>query len=77
MALPFDWNSTIHSEYQHTTSYDVDGFEIQAREVSTEKFYINLLAVHWTAFRFDVHVKRQIPQYIFQYYIPSDTIVIA
>ena len=77
MALPFDWNLTIHNENQHTTSYVADGFEIQSHEMGTEKFCIRLLATHWTVFYFDVHVKRQISQYIFQYYIPSITIVIA
>ena len=73
----FDWNLTIHNENQHTTSYDTDGFEIQSHEIGTEKFCIRLLATHWTVFYFDVRVKRQISQYIFQYYIPSITIVIA
>ena len=77
MVLYFDWNLTIHNERKHRTSYGADGFEIKTHNIGPYSDYISSLSLPLTIFGIDVHAKRNISKYIFTYYLPSITIVLA
>ena len=77
IVLYFDWNLTIHNDQKHRTSYDADGFEIKTHEVGPRSDYKDHLALPLTIFGLDVHIKRDVSKYIFTYYLPSITIVLA
>ena len=77
MALPFDWNLTYHNEKRHDRNYDADGFEINSHDLDPSTEHANDLNLHWTNFGVDIHVKRQLSNYVFQYYLPAITIVLA
>ena len=76
MALPFNWNLTV-PETKHTFKNVKDGFEIEAQELDLQKQHERLFDVDNIIFGVDIRVKRQLPMYIYQYYLPSITIVIA
>ena len=77
MMLPFNWNLTISNENRHATSYNADGFEIECHSFGPYSGYLKVLGFPWTKFGLNVHVKRHISKYIFEYYLPTITIVMA
>ena len=76
MVLPFDWNLTVYNEKRHTINYN-DGFGIKTHEIDPVSGRVPFLELPFASFGFDVHVKRHLSPYIFQYYLPAITIVIA
>ena len=76
MVLPFDGNLTVYNEKRHTINYN-DGFDINTHQIDPVSGQVPFLKSPYTIFGFDVNVKRHLSPYVFQYYLPAITIVIA
>ena len=77
MVLPFNWNLTVYNDKNFIIKYDANGFEVNTHDFDSFRGTVQHLGLPYCGFGFDFHVKRQISTYIFQYYLPSITIVIA
>ena len=77
MKLPFRWNLTVYNKPKSAVKYDLDGFEIESYHIDPYNRYKVLNKEHRTYFGFVVHARRQISTYVYQYYLPTITIVIA
>ena len=77
MKLPFGWNLTVFNNQKVTSKLYLNGFETELRGLAPYGIYYKNTKVYRTTFGFVVHAKRQISKYVYQYYLPSITIVIA
>ena len=77
MILPFGWNLTVPNIKNQTLKYVKDGFEIETRPFDYFRIHDDNLDWHSLFFGIKVTFKRKLSKYIFQYYLPSITIVIA
>ena len=77
MMLPFGWNLTLPNYKSNTLKYVKDGFDIETQPF--DSFMISNENLGWYSIFFGIKVafKRKLSKYIFQYYLPSITIVIA
>ena len=77
MILPFGWNLTVPTNKNHALKYVKDGFEIETQPL--DSFRIDADNLNWYSLYFGIKAtfKRKLSKYIFQYYLPSITIVIA
>ena len=77
LVIPFHWNPSVNNKMKDTVKYMKDGFEVKAQKFANMKKYDELS--HWqsTTLGVNINLKRQLSQYVFQYYLPSITIVIA
>ena len=77
MRLPFDADLTIYDAKKDALRYVKDGFVISAHGLDPLKIYDELFDLHLLNFGIEVKMKRKLSKYIYQYYLPSITIVIA
>ena len=77
MKLPFGWNLTVLNNQKSTSKYYLYGFETEPHDLAPYDRYYEHAKSHKTIFGFVVYAKRQISKYVYQYYLPSITIVIA
>ena len=77
MRLPFDADLIINDAKRDALRYVKDGFVIRAHGFDHWKMYDELFDLHSINFGIEVKMKRQLSKYIYQYYLPSVTIVIA
>ena len=77
MKFPFGWNLAVFNNQKGTSKYYLDGFETELHDLAPNVKYYKDAKLYKTTFGFGVHAKRQISKYVYQYYLPSITIVIA
>ena len=77
MILPFGWNLTVPTNKNHSLKYVKDGFEIETQPLDSFRIDADNLDWHSLYFGIKATFKRKLSKYIFQYYLPSITIVIA
>ena len=77
MFLPFGWNLTVPNSKNHTLKYVKDGFDIETRPFDSFRVHDDNLDWYSLFFGIKFAFKRRLSKYIFQYYLPSITIVIA
>ena len=76
ITLPYGGNLTFFNKQKRVMKY-LNGFEIVSHDLCPFTGMNAVENVHNTTFGFVVSAKRQISSYVYQYYAPSVTIVIA
>ena len=77
MQFPLDLNVSLHGKASHSMHYDANGFSITLHPNDPHTIHYPSLAMHLTTISFGIELKRQPSKYIFQFYLPVITIVIA
>ena len=77
MVMHINQNLTTHvAKKQHFKDVK-DGFEIKVRDRGVRNQYEKLLDEHTQSFGVNVIIQRDLSMYVYQYYLPSTTIVVA
>ena len=77
MSLPFNWNLSASNNKNLTLKYIKDGFEIGTQPFDSFRTNEEKLGLYRIYFGVEATLTRQLTKYVFQYYLPTITIVIA